>query len=68
MPTTVAESERTLNERIATIFDEVANLLEEQGANQYRVQAWRGGAATLRSLERSAKVILHDEGIEGLDR
>ena len=68
MPTTVAESERTLNERIATIFDEVANLLEEQGANQYRVQAWRGGAATLRSLDRSAKVILHDEGIEGLDR
>lgn len=56
------------NEWIAAQLDAVANLLEEQGANQYRVQAWRYGASTLRQLERPAHDILHNEGIEGLDR
>jgi hypothetical protein len=68
MATIVAEGGDVRNERIATIFDEVANLLEEQGANQYRVRAWRGGAVTLRALERAATAILHEEGLEGLDR
>lgn len=56
------------NEWIAAQLDAVANLLEEQGANQYRVQAWRNGATTLRRLETPAHEILHNEGLEGLDR
>jgi hypothetical protein len=56
------------NEWIAGQLDAVASLLEEQGANQYRVQAWRNGASTLRRLAQSAGEILHNEGIEGLDR
>ncbi len=56
------------NERIAALLDEVANRLEEQGANQYRVQAWRAGATTLRGLDQGAGDILRDEGLEGLDR
>jgi len=56
------------NAEIASRLDDVASLLEDQGANQYRVQAWRGGAASIRQLERPARDIVHDEGIEGLDR
>lgn len=56
------------NEAIAAPLDEVASLLEEQGANQYRVQAWRNGAATIRDLDRPVRAILADEGLDGLDR
>jgi DNA polymerase (family 10) len=56
------------NEWIAGQLDAVANLLEEQGANQYRVQAWRNGASTMRRLAQPAGEILRNEGIEGLDR
>ena len=56
------------NAEIADRLEDVANLLEDQGANQYRVQAWRGGAATIRGHERSAAELLREQGIEGLDR
>lgn len=56
------------NAEIAARLDDVANLLEDQGANQYRVQAWRGGAATIRQLEQPAVDLFHQEGLEGLDR
>lgn len=56
------------NGAIADCLEEVASLLEEQNANQYRVQAWRHGAATLRALERPAAELVREEGIEGLDR
>lgn len=55
------------NDEIADRFDEVAALLESQNASQYRVQAWRGGAATLRRTRRSARDILDAEGVEGLE-
>ena len=58
----------TSNAEIAGRLDEVASLLEEQSANQYRVQAWRSGAATIRNHARSVAELLHDEGMEGLDR
>jgi hypothetical protein len=38
------------NERIAEIFDEVADLLEAQGEEHYRALAYRRGAETLRGL------------------
>ncbi|HVX38601.1 MAG TPA: helix-hairpin-helix domain-containing protein [Gemmatimonadaceae bacterium] len=56
------------NEEIAERLEEVANLLEEQGANQYRVQAWRGGAATVRRLLRPVRTLVRAEGVEGVDR
>ncbi len=66
---TLAPERRELsNAEIAARLDDVANLLEDQGANQYRVQAWRGGAATIRQLRRPAADLLHQEGLEGLDR
>ena len=56
------------NADIADRLNDVANLLEEQHANQFRVQAWRSGAATVRGLARPVGDLLHDEGIDGLDR
>ncbi len=40
------------NAQIAALLDEVANLLETQGANPFRVRAYRGAAETLRGLKR----------------
>jgi DNA polymerase (family X) len=62
------ESAKPSNVDIAARLDDVANLLEEQHANQYRVQAWRGGAAAIRHLTRPVHGVLRDEGLEGLDR
>jgi hypothetical protein len=56
------------NARIAHALDEVAGLLEDQHANAYRVQAYRGAAATLRALATPVPQLLEQEGIEGLDR
>lgn len=54
------------NADIAAALDAVAGLLEEQGANPFRVQAYRAAAQTLRTLARPAHEILHAEGEEGL--
>lgn len=57
-----------LNSEIARRLDEVAHLLQEQGANPYRVRAYQHAAHTLRSLSRPIATILQEEGLEGLKR
>jgi len=57
-----------LNLEIAARFDEVAELLAEQGASRYRVEAYRRGAETLRGLALPVSDILRDEGVAGLER
>jgi DNA polymerase (family X) len=54
------------NLRIARRLDEVAEILSEQGANPYRVQAYRNAAARLRRLPRSVDEILQEAGEPGL--
>ncbi|HTY06357.1 MAG TPA: helix-hairpin-helix domain-containing protein, partial [Gemmatimonadales bacterium] len=56
------------NAVIAGRLDEVARLLEEQGANPYRVRAYRLGAGTLRGLPVPASEIFASEGFAGLER
>jgi len=56
----------TLNTQVATRLDEVADLLLEQGASPFRVQAYRRGAETVRRLERPVNEIFEQEGVEGL--
>ena len=56
------------NQQIAARLDEVAELLEAQGANLFRVRAYRSAAQTLRNLDREAHAILDEEGVEGLTR
>jgi hypothetical protein len=67
-PQAISQDPMLSNVDIAARLDDVANLLEEQRANQYRVQAWRGGAASIRHLTRPVGEVLRDEGLEGLDR
>lgn len=56
------------NAAIADKLDEVASLLEAQGADRFRVGAYRRGAVTLRELARPASEILDAEGVDGLER
>jgi DNA polymerase (family X) len=53
---------------IAGRLDEVANIFAEQGANRFRVQAYRRAANVLRRLSRSVADIFAEQGIEGLEQ
>jgi len=55
-----------INLQIAARLDEVADLIEHQGANRYRVQAYRHAAAVLRTLAEPIDDIARTRGIEGL--
>ena len=56
------------NEDVADVLERVADLLEAQGENPYRVRAYRAGARSLRTGETSVAELLGREGLEGLDR
>jgi hypothetical protein len=56
------------NTGIAKRLEEVAELLEEQHANPFRVRAYRHAAETVRWHDRSMKDVLEAEGMEGLRR
>lgn len=43
---------------IALVFDEIADLLEIQGANVFRVRAYRNAARTLRDLGREMSAMV----------
>ena len=55
-----------LNVEIAQRLREVAALLQEQGANPFRVQAYRHAADTVQRLDRPAAEIVRADGMEGL--
>ncbi|HSF19776.1 MAG TPA: helix-hairpin-helix domain-containing protein [Vicinamibacteria bacterium] len=61
-----ATPEGPTNEEIAQILDLVAELLEAQEANRFRVAAYRRAAETLRKLESKALDILETGGLAGL--
>ncbi len=48
------------NATIADIFDEMAELLELRGENQFRVRAYRNGAKTIRELTQQVADIMAD--------
>ena len=56
------------NVTIARRLEEVAALLEEQGASPFRVRAYRDGAETLRRLPTPVAKIVRLEGETGLQR
>jgi putative hydrolase len=57
-----------LNEDIAGRLNEVARILDEQGANRFRVQAYHHAADGLRELERPVSQIFAEEGLAGLEK
>src|SRR5512146_550313 len=54
------------NRDIAQKLREVALLLDEQGANRFRVQAYRTAADTLERLEVPVSQIAEQQGTDGL--
>jgi len=58
----------TTNDQIARRLDELANLLETQGANPFRVNAYRHGATAIAGLPEPVSDLYAREGIEGLER
>jgi len=57
----------SLNEDIAGRLEEVAGILNEQGANRFRVQAYRRAAETLRRLSRPVSEVFAEQGLAGLE-
>lgn len=55
------------NDEVARRLEEVAGLLEAQGADGFRVRAYRLGASEVRALPRPVAEIVEQEGREGLD-
>lgn len=58
----------TINASVAARLDEVARILEEQGANVFRVGAYRRAAALVRGLDQPIDEIVRTEGFDGLRR
>jgi len=58
----------TTNCQIARRLDELANLLEAQGANAFRVNAYRHGAIAITGLPEPVSDLYSREGIAGLER
>lgn len=48
------------NAEIANVFDQVADLLEFQAANPFRVRAYRNGSRTIRDLPEAVAAIVGD--------
>lgn len=57
-----------LNAEIASRLDEVANLLEQQHANPFRVNAYRHAARMLRWMVRPISEVVEQEGLPGLEK
>ena len=58
----------TTNSQIARRLDELASLLEAQGANPFRVSAYRRGALAVAGLSEPVSNLYEHRGIEGLEQ
>jgi hypothetical protein len=56
-----------VNRQIADRFDEMARLLENRHANDFRIRAYRRGARVLRELMTPVEAIFADSGRRGLE-
>jgi putative hydrolase len=58
----------TSNDQIARKLDELASLLDAQGANPFRANAYRHGAMAIAGLAEPVSDLYTREGIQGLER
>jgi DNA polymerase (family 10) len=56
----------SINHQVAKKLLEAADLLEQQVANPFRVNAYRRAAETISTLKSSVEDIIENEGLEGL--
>lgn len=62
------EKRAVTNHAVAVKLDEIAELLETQAANPFRISAYRKAAETVRRLPEQVTELVAREGLEGLDR
>jgi len=55
------------NAQIADMLRETAQLLEAQGANPFRVSAYRNAASEIARLPQSVRALFDEKGVAGLD-
>jgi hypothetical protein len=60
------QTEAVTNGFVAARLDEAAELLSQQGANEFRVRAYRRAAETLRAMTPPVAVVLDEQGLHGL--
>ena len=65
MPPALLDS--VTNGRIATAFEQVAVLFEQQGASPHRVRSWREAAQAIREHPREMSDVFRDHGRVGLE-
>jgi len=58
----------SFNQKIADLLRQMADVLEQQQANPYRINAYRRGAETLSGLDHDVRELLQSEGTVGLMR
>ena len=58
----------TINTELAARLQEIARLLDEQGANPFRVKAYQSAAETLKNLKRRVDGLIKTGGLEALER
>jgi len=58
--------EISLNQKISVKLNEMADILEQQSANPFRIRAYRRAADTLSTLEDDIGQMLERKGQEGL--
>lgn len=59
-------SELEINHKVSSLLREIADLLEQQHANPFRVVAYRHAADTVDQLDISVKTIVERKGFDGL--
>ncbi|TWU28777.1 helix-hairpin-helix domain-containing protein [Novipirellula artificiosorum] len=58
--------ETPINRAIASQLSEVARLLADQGASEFRVRAYQNASETLSGFLKPVSEVLHEEGLAGL--
>lgn len=58
--------EKPANDQVADVLDQIADLLETQGANRFRIRAYRSGAHTVRTTSHSIARMVRDGGEDAL--
>jgi len=58
--------QKPTNDQIADVLDQIADLLETQGANRFRIRAYRNGACTVRTSSDSIAHAVREGGEESL--
>lgn len=58
--------DRPMNVEVAAALERVAELLQAQGANPYRLEAYRAAGAAVRKCDRQLGEVLAERGLPGL--